>query len=573
MTKEENGTWNGSLEFPQNRTLYADQFTERNHNHEEFHAVSLESVFTHFKPSKSIELHNENGELVEETLSFNDIEDFEDAQLIEQCELLRTDHRKIEAYNRIIRQLERNKVLRQALDDATTRKCWKDFLETTLAELEGQKHQNEAEGAEDMVKFGDFQLLKNIVPGIENMDPDRKAAKAIFLTDGAFLHARKKLGDELKLWIALLANGEIAPAELINMCMSLRIQAEERLQDNLSVIRREINQLEVTYRTLETFFDNAREGDVNCLTLINLSKDLLVSSESNALEPIENELKKYYDALSLKNSYSLLVVPGHLGDAANLRKWADLAYRNKVLLVTDFKDCRSFKLLKEELEETHLQGSEVMLSSMIMTCNYILGRKKSELSDEDDDVYIPGSGALAGRLSNIEETSIAQGVVGRDHGLLNHVKGTRLNLLVSEIAVLVAHGVIPLIEDNGQTFALSNRSLYNGASVSLQEYPIVRVLDWVNKVLMNYMHDIALETWDPYVSPQKLEKKIRDFLDHCRSYQLLFSNYKLAQPKQDPKTKVVTVDVSVTPFYSTKNLIITLEADNKEYLNANTAVE
>lgn len=578
MTNEEYETWTGGLEFPQNLTLYADQFTERGaetvKEREGYHAVNLEKVFAHFKPSKSALLRNEAGELVEETFSFNAIEDFEDEQMIAQSSILVVVTRKIEAYNRIARQLERNKALRGTLEDGSRRKCLKNVLETLLAELKGEQHpQGQENLAGNLAQCGGFQLLKGIVLGIENMDPERKAMRAVFLSDNACRDERQRLEVELGLWTALLANEGAAPQELVKTCVSLCVDAEQSLQSNLAVLHDETRQLEVAYRTLEAFFDNAGEGDIDCLTLMNLKKDDFVSDEVENMTFIEHELKRHYDALSLKNSYSLLVVPGYLGDAASIRKWANLAYRNKVILVTDFKDCQSFKMLKEELEDAHLQASDVQLSNAIMTCNYLLARRKSELSDEDDDVYMPGSGALAGCMSNTRETSIAQGVVGRDHGFLNNVKGVRLDLLKSEIAVLIAQGVIPLAEDNGQTFALSNRSLYNGASASLQEYPIVRVLDWVNKVLMNYMHDIALETWDTYVSPQKLENKIRDFLDHYRGYQLLFSNYKLAQPSQDPVTKIVTVDVSVTPFYATKNLIIKLEADNKDYLNADTSVE
>lgn len=564
--------WEGILDFPQNRTLYVDQFSGdgpiMDNAYDVFSARDMDTVFDYFHPDKEIELHNEDGEYVSEQFHFRSIDDFEDEQLIAQSELLSTEESKINTYNDIIRQIEKNKNLRSILSDESACDAVKHTLSILLTELQ-QKQVTEHTISEE-----NFVLLKGIVKHIENLDPSRRAAKNEFLSNVYYAETRQKLNNDLLLWASILEQGKSDLNEMLKACKTGREKAELNLQNNLLQIHEDINQLEVTYRTLDSFFANVGQPNTDFLTLMDVSKKELLSNDSEGSLAIQKELKKQYDALSLKNSYSLFVIPGYLGDIPALREWAKTAHKNKVLLVTDFKDCESFKTLKDELEDAHLQGHDVFLSNVVVTCNYLLGRKKSELAYEDDDVYIPGSGALAGRMVNTKEIVIAQGVVGKDFGILDGVQGTRLNLLKAEIAVLVDQGVVPLIESEGRTIAISNRSLYNGSAFSLQEYPIVRVLDWVNKVLMNYMHEIALETWDPYISPKKLESKIRDFLDHYRGYQLLFSGYKLnSPPKQDPKTKIVSVDISITPFFAAKNFVIKLEADNKNYMSANTSVD
>ena len=568
---DEKDAWEGIKGFPQNRTLYVDQFSDGNpmtsDAFEGFQARNLDNVFEHYQPVKEVELKTENGESVLEHFRFRSIDDFEDEQLIEQSELLSAEEDKINTYNDIIFKIEKNKTLRNTLMDEAACSELKNAIATLLAEL------TQKNVIENSIKQENYLLLKGIIKRVEYMDPSRVAARNIFLSDSSYADTRQKLTNELNLWASIFGKEKQDLAAIIESCKTSRNEAELNLQSNLFLIHEETNQLEVAYRTLDAFFANVGQENTEILTVMSVSHKEIQSLDSEGSLAIRKELKKQYDALSLKNSYSLFIVPGYLGDAPTLREWAEIAYKNKVLLVTDFMDCPTFMTLKDELEDANLQGQEVFLSHVIVCCNYLLDRKKSELANEDDDIYIPGSGALAGRLANTKEISIAQGVVGRDYGFLNNVKGTRLNLLKSEIAVLVAQGVIPLQEIDGQTFALSNRSIYNGSAFSLQEYPIVRVLDWVNKVLMNYMHDIALETWDTYVSPQKLENKIRDFLDHYRGYQLLFSNYKLAQPKQDPITKIVTVDISITPFYSSKNLVIKLEADNKDYMSSDLTIE
>ena len=53
-------------------------------------------------------------------------------------------------------------------------------------------------------KFGGFQLIKGLIKGVENMDPRRKAIKNVFLTDSAYADARKRLQNELSLWVDIL---------------------------------------------------------------------------------------------------------------------------------------------------------------------------------------------------------------------------------------------------------------------------------------------------------------------------------------------------------------------------------
>ena len=332
-------------------------------------------------------------------------------------------------------------------------------------------------------KFGGFQMLKGLLKGVENMDPRRKAVKNIFLSDSTYADARQKLKNELELWVSILDQGAADPMETIESCKAKRDKAEENVKNNLFTIHDEIKKMEVAYRALDSFFANAGQGKIDCVTLMNVNKEELGSHDSEDTKAIREELEQYYDRLNLKNNYSLLVIPGYLGDSSTIRMWADTAFRNKVIMVTDFKDSMNFSMLKDELDDASLQGQDAHLANVIMTCNYILGRKKSELADEDDDVYIPGSGALAGRMTNTEEIVIAQGAAGKKYGTLSNVKGARLDLRKSEIAALIDQGVIPMVEEDGRTMAFSNRSLYNGGTIGLQEYPIVRVFDWIGKVL------------------------------------------------------------------------------------------
>lgn len=131
----------GIIEFPQNRTLYADQFTDATPNTDEdregFKATSMKDVFEHYQPSKEdVALETEEGGVVYENFEFKQIKDFDDEQLIAQSKLLSGNQSKIDAYNSVIRQLEKNKTLRNTLKDDASKDNLKNALKALLAELE-----------------------------------------------------------------------------------------------------------------------------------------------------------------------------------------------------------------------------------------------------------------------------------------------------------------------------------------------------------------------------------------------------------------------------------------------------
>ena len=406
-------------------------------------------------------------------------------------------------------------------------------------------------------KFGGFQLLKGLIKGVENMDPRRKAVKNVFLSDAAYEDARKRLQNELSLWVDILEAGGNDPMEIIDSCKSECEKAERNLSENLFCIHDEIKNLEVTYRSLDSFFANAGQGKIDCITLMNVNKEELGDHDSEDTLAIRDELEKYFDRLNLKNNYSMMVVPGYLGDAETVRMWAQTAYRNKVIMVTDFKDSMNFEMLKEELDDASLQGTDPYLGNIVMTANYILGRKKSELAGEDDDLYIPASGALAGRMSNTEDIVIAQAAAGKRYGTLDNVKGARMDLRKSEIAALIDQGVIPMVEEDGRTMAFSNHTLYNGASKGLQEYSIVRVFDWIGKVFQNYCNDHAMEIWTPQIKSE-ITSDIHNFLSDYKGPGGIIEKYTNLKIDQDPKTKDITINVEITPFFAAQNFFIEL---------------
>lgn len=413
--------------------------------------------------------------------------------------------------------------------------------------------------------FGGFQAVKGFIPEADNMNPAHKAAKNVFLTDKRFKDKREALADELKAWIELLGKGYTTPSEFVDSCNSDAEKYSKLLAQGVSDALYETKELELAYRNLDAFFKTANAEKVKNLRVINVYKDDIADADSGFAGEVEGVLRNGFDRLSLKDSYSLLVVPGNVfQDKPTLLQWAKIAYKYKVMLVTDHANEFSFDDLFGNTEG--YKDSDAELMNVIMTANWLVGREAEQLSEDEKEAgafYICPSGALAGKLYD-ETANMAQGAGGKKYGTIDGVKGVKLDLLKSEIAALMDNQVVPMVYSEGRVMAFNNATLYNGDLSAMQEYPIVRVFDWVKKVLMNYVHEVALENWDPYNSPKELKAKIQSFLNDYKGYGNLFQSYEIKDPVQDPVTKHITCDISLTPFYSAKNFVIKVSANKTD---------
>lgn len=419
--------------------------------------------------------------------------------------------------------------------------------------------------AELLSAFGGFNAVRGFMPDADNLNPAKKAAKAVFLTDKRFKDKREGLINDIKGWLEILEEGHTAATEFVDACKAKEEKYEKVLSQGITDALFATADLERSYRALDSFFKTANAEKVKNLRIINVYKDDIADPDSGFAGEVDAILRGGFDRLSLKDCYSLLVVPGNVfQDKVSLLQWAKIAFKYKVMLLTDHADEYSFDDLFSNTEG--YKDSDIELQNVIMTANWIVGRESEKLSEDEKEqpaFFISSSSALAGKLYD-ESASMAQGAGGKKYGTLDGVKGVRLDLLKSEIASLMDNQVIPMVYSEGRVIAFNNATLYNGDNTAMKEYPIVRVFDWVKKVLMNYVHEVALENWDPYNSPKNLKAKIQAFLNDYKGYGNLFQNYEIKEPTQDPITKRITCDISLTPFYSAKNFIIKVAADKKD---------
>ncbi len=407
-----------------------------------------------------------------------------------------------------------------------------------------------------LAKFGSFDFLEAVIDGVQSLNPERKARKNIFLTDSSKKKDRETLKQKLALWRDLLQSSDNV-SEMADVCAQKSEEASVSLKKNLKKALETTRELEVSYRSLNLFYKNTESDKLKNVTIVNAAPDQVKDLDiPKFIEYISNELKQNYDRLDLRNNYSILCIPGYLGSNAVIEKWAKIAHENKVMLVTDFLDADNPDDTIDMFEEANLSGGEIHRSNVMMACNYLKGRPKDEEAGEEEDVTIPPSSALAGKLYY---TLMSQVTAGKKHGGMNEVEGVRYDLKKSEISSMDKVGLIPMVNEYGKVMAFSSKTLFNGDNIGLQTYSVVRVFDYINKVLIDFLNRRAFENWTSKTE-NELRQQIVKFLDTVKGPDKLIEKFRVIRFERDDNQKdKIYLDINITPYFPAKSFMLKLD--------------
>ncbi len=407
-----------------------------------------------------------------------------------------------------------------------------------------------------LAEYGGFSFLENIIEGFSNLNPKRKARRNIFLEDEQWEGQRTELENRLNIWLDLLENGQDIAAMHDESVKKAEV-AEETLNKNLKKALESTKELERAYRSISLFYENSESDKVKNITVINASHEQLCDLDNPLfIDYISNEIKQNFDRLDLRQNYGILVIPGHLKNNAILEKWAKIAHNNKVALVTDFKDLGTPDDVVDVFANADHTGGDVYRANTIMTCNWLLGREKVEAVGEEEDLFVPPSGALAGKIYS---TLMSQVVAGKKFGGMNGVTGVRFDLKKSEISHMESMGLVPMVNEYSKVMAFSAKTLFNGDNLGLQTYSVVRVFDHITKVLFDFLNRRAFENWTTRTEAD-LRSQIVKFLDGIQGPRNLIEKFKVLRIEQDPNQKDrILLDIHITPFFPAKSFVIKLD--------------
>jgi hypothetical protein len=407
-----------------------------------------------------------------------------------------------------------------------------------------------------LLKVGGFDLLETTIDGASNLNPEKKARKKIFLSEDNKKADRKQLKKRLALWHKLLSETD-SIADAVEQGQQRVEATEQQLVDNLRTAVDATHELEQAYRSVALFFKNTDQDSVKNISIMNADKDQLQDLDNTTfIDAVSQELEQNYDRLDLRDNYSLLVVPGYLGSNKVIDKWAKIAHKNKVMMVTDFEHYDTPEDVIELFEEANLTGAEAHKSNVIMAANWLVGRGKLEEIGEEEDLYVPPSSALAGR---IYATLASQVTAGRKHGTLNEVEGVKFPLRKSEIANLEKIGLVPMVNEYGRVMAFSAKTLFNGDNIGLQTYSVVRVFDYVTKVLIDFLNRRAFENWDHNMR-MDIQSQIVRFLDGIAGPGKLIEKFSVKKFERDPDQKDrILLDIHMVPYFPAKTFLVSLD--------------
>lgn len=100
---------------------------------------TVEDVFHHYAPHITVEHHTPEGQTVKEEFKFHNLGDFTPKKMVDNSTYLKGLQVDEEQYNKIVKQLRVNKILRKVLQDDAAKKEFADALRTIAQELESKK--------------------------------------------------------------------------------------------------------------------------------------------------------------------------------------------------------------------------------------------------------------------------------------------------------------------------------------------------------------------------------------------------------------------------------------------------
>lgn len=412
------------------------------------------------------------------------------------------------------------------------------------------------EAINKLAKFGGFSFLESCVDGVQNLNPERKARKKIFLTDEAKKTERDDLKKTLSLWIDLLSESKNV-SEMLDKSREKETEVATLLGKNQFKAVETVRDLERSYRSVMLFYKNTESDKLRNITIVNASPEQIRDLDnSRFIDYIAAEFKQHYDRLDLRENYSLLVLPGYLESNKVLEKWSKIAYDNKVMLFTDFADLEKPDDVVDLFFSANHTGGDPFRANTCMACNWLVGRGKYTNLGETEDLHISPAAALAGK---VYYTLMSQVTAGKKHGGINEVDGVVFQLKKSEISQLEKMGLIPMVNEYGKVMAFSAKTLFNGDNLGLQTYSVVRVFDYIAKVLIDFLNRRAFENWNSKTE-RDLRIQIIKFLDGIQGADRLIEKFKITRFERDPKQKDrIYLDLHITPFFPAKSFVIKLD--------------
>ncbi len=557
IKRKQEDSRDGISNIPTNKTLYINQFTAtiplkpvlvRG-------LQNLNDIFNYYQPNVEVVLEDYQEAFIKETFSFNNLNDFEPENLIESSEILQQLKRQQLECLELLKAARGNSGFQKIIEEKIKRNAFiatlnefKKHLDKNTEAQFIEKSLNKKNAAVNVLLANDHEWYR-----ILNASSSSKATPEF----------QKKLKNKLLaqhyLWKHLFTDID-SIIGFVEKGKKYYKELDARFKKNLLQILKESSFLETTYRGISHFIQNTNKTNIPNLTLLNADIEQCKTLDNPIfLNTVKKEFNDTFDRLDLMEHYSLMVIPGYLGTHTTLEQWAKIASENKVLLLTDFTHLDNPDDVSELFEKANHVRADMPLANVVMTCNWLVARGANRWLGEIEPLYIPPSSALAGKLYS---SLLSQACAGTEFGAVAAARGVRFLMSKNDLSTIEQKGLIPMYYNNGSTVAYSAKTLFNGNNLGLQTYSVVRVFDYLSKVLIDYLNQRTFENFNVNVRKQAMEEIIQ-FLDQHVGANKLISNFSVLRFERDPKHKdQVMLNLNITPYFPAKNFLIRMYGKN-----------
>lgn len=427
--------------------------------------------------------------------------------------------------------------------------------------------------------FGDFKKLAGLLPsfktvdgdlvrGVEWLDPKKSFQRKEFLTKKDFATQRKLLAERLKLWIEHLSKSDNID-EIRKGLAEESAKLEDNLSSNMKKVHQESRELESTYRAIANFFANAQaepDEKVNAWFANVSAEELVDPDDREKLEQLGKAISDLYREWSIKDCFSMAVIPGYLGSVENIDTVArQVGLPNKLHVMTDLPDFESFEEVMDMLEDpsfANLSGVDPYKQYASVFANYLLARSANDY--EDEDMWIPPSASVAGMMYRGDtEAGMQQPVAGFKYGKVADAKYIRFKANQPDASKINEKGVNPMVSFEGAAVAMGSSTLFTKETFNV--YSIRRTYDYVYKTLRNYLNKQTFSVIDQKFI-DTLRKDIDKFMKAISGGDNILQDYKVEifADEEMRKRQEVDIKVALNPKYPARTFNIEFTAWNED---------
>lgn len=419
--------------------------------------------------------------------------------------------------------------------------------------------------------FGDFSKLASLLPsfktldgdlvrGVEWLDPKKDFQRKEFLTKKDFAKQRQLLAQRLKLWSKHLSQSD----KIDDIRKTLNEQSaklETNLEKNMKKVHRASKEIETTYRGVDKFFANAQQEPdekINAYFANIGIEELTDPDDKDKFEELTKSVADLFREWSVKDCFSMFVVPGYLGSVENIDTVArQLGLPNKIHVMTDLPNFEKFEEVMDMLEDpayANLPGIDNYKQYVSVFANYIMARGSNQY--EDDDMWIPPSAAVAGKMYQGDTTiGMQQPMAGFKHGKIADAKYLRFRANQPDASKINEKGVNPMVNFEGTAVSMGASTLFNKETFNV--YSIRRTYDYVYKTMRNYLNKQTFSVIDQRFV-DTMRKDIDKFMKAISGGDNILQDYKvdIFADEEMRKRQEIDVKVSLNPKYPARTFNI-----------------